>query len=184
MRGGPSIKHLDDVPAEEMLRYEFEDGRTASIWEKWIELSPRYFAFFGTSGIPGRFLRSTATTAITATSFWRETFVAVTSSHTQAPISCLSGATCSDPGKPVRKDANSTASSRVRDSRSAATPPHTKPSSWRGAPDLCRYRCQNACRPGYLPNSVSRSPLRSPTGVRRLERRVFVTSLETCSRRS
>ncbi|MFZ1161005.1 hypothetical protein [Mycobacterium sp.] len=46
MRGGPSIKHLDDVPAEEMLRYEFADGRTASIWEKWIELSPRYVAFW------------------------------------------------------------------------------------------------------------------------------------------
>jgi hypothetical protein len=46
MRGGPSIKHLDDVPAEEMLRYEFDDGRTASIWEKWIEMSPRYFAFW------------------------------------------------------------------------------------------------------------------------------------------
>ncbi|EID15678.1 hypothetical protein MHAS_03131 [Mycolicibacterium hassiacum DSM 44199] len=29
MRGGPSIKHLDEVPAEEMLRFEFSDGRTA-----------------------------------------------------------------------------------------------------------------------------------------------------------
>jgi hypothetical protein len=46
MRGGPSIKHLDDVPAEEMLRYQFADGHTASIWEKWIELSPRYVAFW------------------------------------------------------------------------------------------------------------------------------------------
>ena len=46
MRGGPNIKHLDDVPSEEMLRYEFADGRTASIWEKWIEMSPRYFAFW------------------------------------------------------------------------------------------------------------------------------------------
>jgi len=25
MMGGPSIKHLDDVPAEEMLRFEFAD---------------------------------------------------------------------------------------------------------------------------------------------------------------
>jgi hypothetical protein len=50
MRGGPSIKHLDDVPAEEMLRLEFSDGRTASIWEKWIELSPRYFAFWNKWG--------------------------------------------------------------------------------------------------------------------------------------
>ncbi len=46
MRGGPSIRHLDDVPAEEMLRFEFSDGHTASIWEKWIEMSPRYVAFW------------------------------------------------------------------------------------------------------------------------------------------
>jgi hypothetical protein len=46
MMGGPSIKHLDDVPTEEMLRWEFADGHTASIWEKWIEMSPRYFAFW------------------------------------------------------------------------------------------------------------------------------------------
>jgi hypothetical protein len=46
MMGDPSIKYLDDVPAEEMLRFEFSDGRTASIWEKWIELSPRYIAFW------------------------------------------------------------------------------------------------------------------------------------------
>lgn len=46
MRNGPSIKHLDDVPEEEMLRYVFDDGRTASIWEKWIEMSPRYFTFW------------------------------------------------------------------------------------------------------------------------------------------
>lgn len=46
MMGGPSIKHLDDIPAEEMARYQFTDGRTASIWEKWIEMSPRYFAFW------------------------------------------------------------------------------------------------------------------------------------------
>lgn len=36
MSGGPSIKHLDDVPAEEMLRFEFADRHTASIWEKWM----------------------------------------------------------------------------------------------------------------------------------------------------
>lgn len=46
MRGGPIIKHLDEVPAEEMLRFRFKDGRMASIWEKWIELSPRYIAFW------------------------------------------------------------------------------------------------------------------------------------------
>jgi hypothetical protein len=46
MRGGPKITHLDDVLEEEMLRFEFADGHTASIWEKWIEMSPRYFAFW------------------------------------------------------------------------------------------------------------------------------------------
>ena len=46
MRGGPIVKHLDDVPAEEMSRFRYADGRTASIWEKWIEMSPRYLAFW------------------------------------------------------------------------------------------------------------------------------------------
>ncbi|WP_181779815.1 hypothetical protein [Pseudonocardia pini] len=46
MQGGPRITHIDDVPAEEMARFRFEDGHTASIWEKWIELSPRYLAFW------------------------------------------------------------------------------------------------------------------------------------------
>ena len=46
MYGGPMIKHLDDVPAEEMLRFRFTDGSTASVWEKWIEMSPRYLAFW------------------------------------------------------------------------------------------------------------------------------------------
>ena len=46
MRGGPHIQHLDEVPEEEMLRFEYADGRTASVWERWIEMSPRYFAFW------------------------------------------------------------------------------------------------------------------------------------------
>jgi hypothetical protein len=46
MRGGPSIRHLDAVPEQEMMRIAFADGRTASIWEKWIEMSPRYVAFW------------------------------------------------------------------------------------------------------------------------------------------
>jgi hypothetical protein len=44
--GGPIIKHLDEFPAEELLRIRFANGRTASIWEKWIEMSPRYVAFW------------------------------------------------------------------------------------------------------------------------------------------
>lgn len=46
MYGGPKITHLEDVPAEEMLRFQFKDGSTASIWEKWIEMSPNYIAFW------------------------------------------------------------------------------------------------------------------------------------------
>lgn len=46
MRGGPMVRHLDEVPAEEMSRFRYADGRTASIWERWIEMSPRYLAFW------------------------------------------------------------------------------------------------------------------------------------------
>ena len=46
MRGGPVIKALKDVPMEEMTRYKLPDGRFASIWERWIEMSPRYIAFW------------------------------------------------------------------------------------------------------------------------------------------
>lgn len=46
MRGGPTITALDDIPEQEMWRFEFDDGRTASIWEKWIELNPRFSAFW------------------------------------------------------------------------------------------------------------------------------------------
>ncbi|MGN5236843.1 cupin domain-containing protein [Rhodococcus sp. SMB37] len=46
MRGGPLIKHLDDVPWFEAMRLRFDDGHTASIWEKWIEYTPRYLVFY------------------------------------------------------------------------------------------------------------------------------------------
>jgi hypothetical protein len=46
MMGGPVIRHLDEVPEEEMARYRYADGHTASIWEKWIAMSPRYVAFW------------------------------------------------------------------------------------------------------------------------------------------
>jgi hypothetical protein len=46
MMGGPKIKELDDLTAQEMHRYRFKDGRIASIWEKWIEQSPRYVAYW------------------------------------------------------------------------------------------------------------------------------------------
>ncbi|WP_299950617.1 hypothetical protein [uncultured Modestobacter sp.] len=40
------IKHLDDVPWFEAVRLRFDDGHVASIWEKWIEFTPRYMAFY------------------------------------------------------------------------------------------------------------------------------------------
>jgi hypothetical protein len=46
MRGQATLKHLDEVPAEEMTRYRLADGTVTSIWEKWIEISPRYVAFW------------------------------------------------------------------------------------------------------------------------------------------
>lgn len=46
MFGGPIIKHLDEVPEQEVSRFLYQDGRTASIWEKWIQMSPRYVAFW------------------------------------------------------------------------------------------------------------------------------------------
>ena len=45
MRGGPIIKCIEEVPEEEMTRIRYNDGLIASIWERWIELSPRYIAF-------------------------------------------------------------------------------------------------------------------------------------------
>lgn len=47
MHGGPIARHLDDVPAEEMSRFRYADGRTASIWEKWIEMSPQGCTLYG-----------------------------------------------------------------------------------------------------------------------------------------
>lgn len=46
MIGGPRIKHIDDVQEQEVVRIEFEDGRSASIYERFIESTPRFFAFY------------------------------------------------------------------------------------------------------------------------------------------
>ena len=46
MRGGPSIKHFEDTPFMDVLRFRLADGTIARIREKWIELSPRYVAFY------------------------------------------------------------------------------------------------------------------------------------------
>lgn len=46
MQGGPHVQHLDDIPWFEAVRLRYPDGSAASIWEKWVERSPRYFAFY------------------------------------------------------------------------------------------------------------------------------------------
>ena len=45
MQGGPRVKHLDDLPWVEVARIQLPD-RIASIWEKWIELSPRFVCYY------------------------------------------------------------------------------------------------------------------------------------------
>jgi hypothetical protein len=46
MRGGPSIRHVDDIPEQEVARFRLADGTITSLWEKYLEMSPRYFAFW------------------------------------------------------------------------------------------------------------------------------------------
>jgi hypothetical protein len=40
---GPRIRHLDDVPWEEVRRIDYGD-RTASVREKWLDFSPRFLS--------------------------------------------------------------------------------------------------------------------------------------------
>ncbi len=46
MLGGPRIVDVADVPEQEVVRIEFADGRVASIFERFLETSPRMFSFF------------------------------------------------------------------------------------------------------------------------------------------
>jgi hypothetical protein len=46
MMGGPRIKHVDDVEAHEVVRIEFDDGRSASIYERFIEHLPNFLSFY------------------------------------------------------------------------------------------------------------------------------------------
>jgi hypothetical protein len=46
MMGGPRILDLKDVPEQEVVRIEFGDGRSASIFERFLETSPRMFSFY------------------------------------------------------------------------------------------------------------------------------------------
>ena len=45
MRGGPRITHLDDFEWNEVRRQQHGD-RTASVYEKWLEFSPRYLSLY------------------------------------------------------------------------------------------------------------------------------------------
>ncbi len=46
MLGGPSFRHIDEVREQEVVRIEFDDGRSASIWERFLESTPHFFAFW------------------------------------------------------------------------------------------------------------------------------------------
>lgn len=46
MMGGPRIVDVEDVAEQEVVRVEYADGRTASIWERFLETSPRMFTFW------------------------------------------------------------------------------------------------------------------------------------------
>lgn len=46
MLGGPRIQHIDEAPAHEVMRIEFEDGRSASVWERFLVRTPNYLSFY------------------------------------------------------------------------------------------------------------------------------------------
>ncbi|MCB0996849.1 MAG: hypothetical protein KDB21_17265 [Acidimicrobiales bacterium] len=46
MMGGPRIKHIDEVEANEVVRIEFDDGRSASIYERFMEMLPDFLSFY------------------------------------------------------------------------------------------------------------------------------------------
>jgi hypothetical protein len=46
MMGGPRIKHVDDVPEQEVVRIEFADGRSASVRERFVEQLPNFLSFY------------------------------------------------------------------------------------------------------------------------------------------
>jgi len=46
MLGGPRIKHVSEVHEQEVVRIEFDDGRSASIWERFVEMTPNFISFY------------------------------------------------------------------------------------------------------------------------------------------
>ena len=161
MMGGPSIKHLDDVPTEEMLRWEFADGHTASIWEKWIEMSPRYFAFWN-KWDPGAHVaaarphrRPHQPDPGRRDPLRRRRLPGRHAHHARM------GRSVRARGKPARRAASCTASSPEKARRSRAIPtcsPRCSPRAGRGR---YRCRCPSACRRGRRPSTHRAA---SPTG--------------------
>ena len=48
MIGGPKITHAHDKPEHEVVRINYRDGRVASVRERFLEMTPRYFSFHNT----------------------------------------------------------------------------------------------------------------------------------------
>jgi hypothetical protein len=46
MMGGPRIKHVDEVHEQEVVRIEYEDGRSASVRERFVEQLPDFVSFY------------------------------------------------------------------------------------------------------------------------------------------
>jgi hypothetical protein len=46
MLGGPIIRHLDEVHEQEVVRIEYEDGRSASIRERFLTMLPNFVSFY------------------------------------------------------------------------------------------------------------------------------------------
>ena len=46
MFGGPRIVDTEECEAREVVRIEFEDGRSASIWERFLLPAPSMFTFY------------------------------------------------------------------------------------------------------------------------------------------
>ncbi|HEY3694953.1 hypothetical protein [Phenylobacterium sp.] len=46
MIGGPIIRHLDEFPENEVVRIEYEDGRSSSILERFLTILPNFVSFY------------------------------------------------------------------------------------------------------------------------------------------
>jgi hypothetical protein len=44
--GGPTIVHVDDIPEQEVVRVEYDNGSTTSIHERFLVQTPRFFSFY------------------------------------------------------------------------------------------------------------------------------------------